>query len=139
MHWGRVFKWTYDTAIADTGAGGLFGTPALITGWYLDAEPINPAFPYAVLSLVSETESDVLSATPEAVEVQFQVGVYSDADAGQAVHDAITARIRTLFRRAQPTISGYTVSQVLLDGSPFQTVTDRARYSVHQFRVFLSK
>ncbi|TXH17506.1 MAG: DUF3168 domain-containing protein [Hyphomicrobiaceae bacterium] len=139
MLFSLVFNWTYTTATADTGAGGLFGTPALITGWYLDGEPTNPTMPYVVVTPVTETENDVLSPTPETVDITFQFGVYTPDEAGQAAMDAITNRIRTVFRRALPTISGYTTSQILLEGTPFAQITERARYVVIQARAVLSK
>lgn len=139
MYFGRLFKWTYDTATADTGAGGLFGTPALITGWYIDREPINATFPYVVVSPVTETENDVLSPTPEAIDITFQFGVYVAEEAGQTVMDNITDRIRTVYRRVAPTISGFTTSQILFEGTPFATITERARYSVIQARALLAK
>lgn len=140
MLWTKVSKWLYDTAVADTGTGGLFNaTTPLITGWFTNEASQDQGFPYVVCTLVSEVENDAFATAVEAVEVVFQFGVYSDADRGPTAHAAVTDRIRTLFRRVAPTISGYTTSQVMLQGSPFHQVTDRALYSVHEARVLLSK
>lgn len=65
--------------------------------------------------------------------------MWTEAEAGQLAQDTITDRIVTIFRRWAPTISGWSASPILLEGTPFQQVTDRARYAVIQARTLLAR
>lgn len=143
MSWYEVAKAVYDRAIADTGSGGLFNATGdqKINAWFSNEATLNQSLPYAVASNVSTIYSDVFPTANQTIEVNFDVTVYHDkkVSSSDAKHEAACARIVTLFRRWQPTISGYTVSQVLLDGKPVEAQpSGEVLQTVLSFRVYLS-
>lgn len=139
MPWGAVATGLYNLAIADTGTGGLFNVSSpLITGWYTGEALQNAEWPYVCCTLSADSENDVFAPAPQAIETFFQFGVYSNAELGQTVNDAIQARIRTVFRRVAPTVAGYTAFPIMFDGMVFNQRVDRVIYSAVQASVFVS-
>jgi hypothetical protein len=142
MGWSLVATALYDAAIADTGAGGLFASGnQQISAWYSNEAVANAPMPYAVARLVSTIEDDVFSTTPRTVTINYDVGVYSDKRVASSyvIHAAKVDRIIALFRRTTLTITGWTVSHIFYDGSPFSEPSDDTLYTVLSFSVTISK
>lgn len=138
--WGQLAAAIRTLALADTGSGGLFNvTSPLLNAWYTNEGEDQAALPYAIASMVSIPEEYAFVTTVEIMEPVFQIGVYTEKRLGEVVHQTIISRIRTVFRRVAPTISGYTTSQILIDGLDFHQNTDQALYSAITCRLLVSK
>jgi len=80
-------RWLLDRLRSDTGAGGLRGTPPLVTGIYEGLAPQGAGLPYVEVAFMA---GDVVAATvtPEEVmaALRYQVkAIVAGADAGPAV------------------------------------------------------
>lgn len=127
-------------ALADTGSGGLFNTTTpLLNAWYTNSGEDQAALPYVIQTVVSIPEDYAFVTTVEIMEPVFQFGVYTEKRFGEVVHQTIVTRIRAVFRRVAPTISGYTTSQILIDSLDFHQDTDQALYSAITCRLTVSK
>lgn len=122
-----LLKAMRDRLISDTGSGGLFGTPALLTGVYGVHAPqasnagAGAAVPYILFVPVAAQEDKVFSTATYSINHVIQVSIYTDADVGLAPPEAIASRVRALLDRWQPTVSGWTVSQLMReDGQVFE-------------------
>jgi hypothetical protein len=105
-------------AEADTGSGGLFGTPNLITGIYntLAVPTLTDQSKYVVFSVAAAAQEDAFDT--DVVTYIFRLSVFSPVAAGLAVPSAIIDRLYGNgvsqsgnlasygFHRWKPTLSG---------------------------------
>ncbi len=96
----RKFLWKAinDRAVADTGSGGLFGTPPLITGWYWEQGPAGAVMPYVVMTMADDGTLDTYAK--QGIELTLYVHIYAprelstSAYAGATIAEDIRARIQ---------------------------------------------
>lgn len=127
-------------ALADTGTGGLFNASApLLRGWHtMQAPQQNFTLPYAVVFHVSDADEKVFQTTTWATVYLIQISVWTDKANGLIPGGAATSRIRTVFDRWAPTITGYTPSQFMRQSGNILT-EDRAYHHIEEYRITLAK
>lgn len=139
MTWQALATGISTIALADTGSGGLLhSTTPLVTGFYMNFAPQTQEVPYAVCLMASETETKVYATSPRANEYLIQFSVWTDVAVGLLPGQAIVDRIRTLFDRVAPTVSGFTCSQMMRTGGDV-SVDDEYIHHVEQYAVVTSK
>ena len=128
-------------ADGDTGAGGLFAASPLLTGWYsLLAPQEGSTLPYVVVFPVSHRRDNVFSTTAGwSDDIALQFSAYTDGAGDLTTDQTIVDRIITRFDRWAPTVSGYTASQLIHDGSQIVQDDNNIRHHVFEFRCVLSK
>lgn len=94
---------------ADTGTGGFaHATTPLVTGYFNTYAPNETAFPFVVFSHVSGVDESGFDNDVASVRVQFSA--FTDRRGGLSSMKTIGERLRTVFRRVAPTVSGWTAS-----------------------------
>jgi hypothetical protein len=119
MSWEALATGIYNIATADTGTGGLLNSSTpLITGFYTNWAGQGIVMPYVTLELVSEVETKVFATAPRSLEFIVQFSIWTPFENGTATGQGIADRLRTLYDRIAPTVSGFTASQMMrLGGS----------------------
>lgn len=85
-----VLQALFDRAKADTGSGGLYAASnPLITGWYTEQGPENATYPYVVVSVADDGESDTFGKSGR--QLTFDVHVYATRDTTAATTGLDTA------------------------------------------------
>lgn len=128
-------------ATSDTGIGGLFETgAALITGWYsINAPQEGSTLPYVVVFPVDHRRANTFDSAVYTDELQLQVSLFCDANNDLSSDQTISDRIVSRFDRWAPTVSGFTASQLIHDGSSLVQEENGIRHHVFEFRVLLGK
>ena len=143
MSWERLAVGIRALAVADSGAGGLFqvGGANLVSGFWHALAPDKAAFPYIVFTPISSVETKGFDQ--DATNFRVQLDVYGDALDG-ADPDGKVARIadrvRTVFDRVTPTLTGGWASDAMqIVSGPRMLFDDEAyRYSM-DFQVIITK
>lgn len=124
----------FDLAVADTGAGGLYNASPLITRAYTLQAYQEATLPYLVILPVVGSDESSFAKDTRIVQIQFSV--FSAKDSGLTAQQAITARMKTVYRRVIPTVTGWTVSpgtytdaQTFIDEDTIHTVIE-AEYAM---------
>lgn len=139
MSWAALATGIYNIAASDTGSGGLlYSTSPLVSGFFVNMAPQGQAFPYVVCVLVSDTESKVYSTSSRAIEYGVQFSVWTDVADGLLPGQAIVNRLRTLYDRVSPTVSGFTASQFLRTGGAPPEPTDEYFHFIEEYQALLS-
>lgn len=131
-------------AEADTGAGGLYNASApLVTGVFTLVAPEGQLSPYVVIEPISEDEEKVFATANYGVEFLIQFSIYAEKQySGQslAIVSLISDRIRAVYDRQSPSVSGWTSSQLLrLGSSPPPQIVDGAVYQADQYQAYIAK
>lgn len=129
--------------VGDNGTGGLFGSPQLITNVYSVRAPQasnvggGAAAPYILLVPVAGTEEKVFSTATYSINHIVQVSIFTNADSDWSVSETIASRVRARLDRWQPTVTGWTVSQLLReDGQLFE---DEGLYhQIETYRAYMA-
>lgn len=132
-------------ADGDTGAGGLFASgAAIITGWYSLLGPQETAsadtiYPFVVASPIDHRRLNAFDATDFADEIFMQFALYCDGKRDLTTDQTVVDAIITRFDRWAPTVSGYTPSQLIHDGSNLIQQDDNIRQHIIEMRCLLGK
>lgn len=142
MSWAAVATGIRALLTADTGSGGLFNSGSeLINAVYVDEAAENADVPFLVLTHIAPSEEfPMFNDSSEAIEYEFQAGVYTNKDVGLATHGAIQSRVRTVLRRQTPTVSGgWRVSKIESGGEVDHQTIDDFRSTADSYSIFISK
>ena len=94
---------------ADTGSGGFnHATVPVVTAYANFYVPNESTFPFLVFLPISIVDESGFDNDIQTVRVQFSIFV--ERRSGLTVSKAIGDRLRTVIRRVDPTVTGWTVS-----------------------------
>lgn len=93
MNSSSLLQAVYDRLRADTGSGGLLGTPALVGGVYVVRAPDSATLtlPYIVIDIAGMSHSDSFSA--DYTEWEFRTHVFASYISGIAGVQTVTNRV----------------------------------------------
>lgn len=115
----------------------LSGPPTI----YLDMAPMDAALPYAVVSIVSQTEEQVFENTAEPTEIDFDVAIYSAKVGATArgTHLGHVEETANAVRRWTPTLAGWTAHPIRSDSQTPMTILEDAIQTVYSFTVMCER
>ena len=130
-------------AEADTGSGGLYNVASpLVNGVYTLNPPDGVQPPYVVIECIAQTEEKVFATTPYMVQMLIQFSIYTEKrSAAQSLTliGTISDRLRTVYDRQTPSVTGWTSSQLLSSGAAPAQVLDAAVFQGDQYEASISK
>lgn len=98
----------FDRAKADTGSGGLYNASApAITGWYWEQGPEAAAYPYVVVTLADDGESDTFGKSGRELTFYVHIYVTRDTTAAQTAEDTADNIAARIFGNGNPNSPTY--------------------------------
>lgn len=127
MNIGNVWQALNTRATSDTGTGGLFAVSnPLITGWFSEQGPQAATYPYVVVNISDDGETDTFGSSGR--ELAFNVNIYVSRDAATSINaleraNAIAARVFGNGNPNSPTYGFHRWQTVLPMGSGMVATT----------------
>lgn len=84
-----------DRLLADTGSGGLFGSPPLVTGVFWTVAPVEQPMPHLTYDITVVQQEDAFRLAADDVEVR----VHTWIDARDTVGSPVLSRLNTIVSR----------------------------------------
>lgn len=135
-----VWRAVYARYLADTGTGGLKNASApLITGMFLIRAPESQPYPYIVYDIQDDVEDDTKGSNRSIVFPVFNVYADAELDPGSAANAAILTRLKFLYHRWLPTLSGFAFETCQRRGGRLLQTPDDAWHFTDEYTVGVSE